>query len=260
MSDKSDDKTVSQKRAEAGRKGGLAAAGKPKTMTEAALKQRREAAKKSTGPITEAGKAASSRNGYKHGLYSKKTKADNWASMGMLEKPCKSTCPKFETCQPVKEGLTKPGQNCMDKQVYVEAFMAIMDIMQNGDGEYGYGMLANIGASAIAVLNDMREHIAHKSPVIMRPVINRQGEVVVNPETGEVYETPILNPVLVPYIKLLGELGVNLPELMATPRAIARDSNEKDLGDAVVDLFSGLGEKFGNRRIPHTIDGEADEL
>jgi hypothetical protein len=40
----------------------------PRTTTEAQINANRENAKKSTGPRTAEGKAASSRNGLKHGL------------------------------------------------------------------------------------------------------------------------------------------------------------------------------------------------
>lgn len=255
-SDKTPDtRTLSEKRAEAGRKGGKNGAGKEKTMTEAAVTQRQEASQHSTGPVTDEGKAASSRNSYIHGGYSAKSRAEQWGDMGLLTKPCKSTCPKFKECSLVADELTKPGGDCLDKQVYVEAFSSIMDTLANNDGEYAHGMLAKIGAEAIAVLHDMREHLAIKSPIIMQPIIARDGKPIINPETQKPYETPILNPILGPYITLLDKLGVNLPELMATPRAIAKDANEKELGDALGDMLSGLGDTFGRRKIPgRTID------
>lgn len=250
-----DNRTLSEKRADAGRKGGS----QKKTMTPAALEKQKNNAQKSTGPVTQEGKEASSRNAYIHGRYSEKTRAEHWANMGALTKPCKSTCPKYERCELVADGLTSPGQDCLDKQVFYEAFTSIMDSMQNSDGEYAHGLLAKISAEAIEVLHIMREHIAHKSPIIMQPIINKNGEVIVNPKTGEPYETPILNPVLDPYIKLLDKLGVDLPELMATPRAIAKDRTEKENGDKLVDLFSGLGDKFGTQK-RKTFDEKGNEV
>src|SRR5678815_1606287 len=110
---------------------------RPYTVSDAVLRQRRENQAKateasrelSTGPKTEEGKAAVSRNGWKHGRYSAINRAHfgvGATSMAKLfGKPCRTTCPYHPEnpertempCSLVLDGLTHAGGSCLDKTV-----------------------------------------------------------------------------------------------------------------------------------------------
>lgn len=253
-----DERTLSEKRADAGRKGGS----QSKEMTVAAVQQRRDASEKAqgkqTGPVTEEGKEASSRNAWKTGIYSQKTRASMWQGLGLgvFGKPCKSTCHKYP-CDAVNEGETKPGGDCKDMRVYVEAFDAIISGLSTNDPEYTHGLLAAQVAGAVDLLSQMRETIRDTGPMVLVPFVTSKGDLIKhNDELVGEYK---LNPLIPHYTKLLGELGLNLPELMATPRAVAKDATEKENGDKLVDLFSGLGEKFGMRK-RRTFNSDGEEV
>lgn len=224
-----------QQRREAAAKGGAA----KKTMTDAALQQRREAAALSTGPVTEEGKAASSRNNWRTGEYSAITKLDTWERMMLsaVGKPCKSTCAKYP-CSLVDDGATRPGGNCMDKEVFVQAFDSIMATLATGDVQHMHGMLAGTMAQAIDLVQQLRQHIAEDGALILKPFVDKEGNVV--KDEGKMVGTWVLNPVIPQLSKLLDVLGFSLPEMMATPKAIMTQKNKEDETDALADMFSDL--------------------
>lgn len=241
------EKEIAQRR-EAGRKGGLARKGQP--LSEAELQQRRDAAQLSTGPRTEEGKAASSRNNWRTGEYSAITKMDLWQRT-MLQvhgKPCQSTCEEYP-CKLVEDGLTQPGGDCMDKSVFVQAFDAIMATLATGDVQHAHGMIGAQIAGAMEILQKLRDEIV-KQPIAYKPLVNKSGDHI-----GDV---PMANPVLSQYVKLLGELGINLPEMMATPKAILQQKNSEEATDAVGELFGKLAQVANGTRPGRVINGEAE--
>ena len=145
-------------------------------LSEAELVQRRNASQIArehcTGPLTEAGKAASSRNGWKHGRYS----AINRAQFGLgassvaklFGKPCVTTCPYHpdnaerteSPCTLVLDGMTHTGGSCLDKTVFVYALQSLMDAMQDGDMDGMHGLLATEMASNLQVLQHIRSEVA----------------------------------------------------------------------------------------------------
>ncbi len=228
---------------------------RPYTMSDAALEQRRAAAAKGTaasmghhtGPVTEEGKAAVSRNAWKHGLYSVGTALWRELGYGMRGKPCLSTCQKYP-CDLVQSGVTEPGKDCLDRTVYLEAFDALMDTMHSGDVANAHGLLASQVAGALEILNQLREEIAEKGVVIYVPMFNKAGD-----QTGS---KPEANPALFHYVKLLGDLGINLAELMATPRAVKGAQEAEDANSMMAALVGGALARAGggpvrrNRIIP----------
>lgn len=214
-------------------------------MTEAALAQRQEAAQKSTGPITEAGKAASSRNAWKHGEFSRANSVWHEMGMGVMARPCLSTCCKYP-CELVEQELTGPGADCLDKTAYVEAFNSIMDVLESGEVAAVHGMLASQVAGAIEMLQQLRDFIRDQGVVIKQSMFNKNGE-----ETGHKW---IRNPALDSHTKLLGELGLSLPELMATPRAVAKGELAKEEVDVLSEMFGRLRNIPSPKRQGRTID------
>lgn len=221
------------------------------TMSEAALEQRREASKKgaeaATGPRTEEGKAVSSRNNWKHGLYS----AVNNQGLGWLElsavkafgRPCRKTCMKYP-CSLVQDGVTDAGGDCYDKTVYVEAFNSIIVSLQDGNHDNTHAMLAAQMAGAIDLLQQIREEIGEQGIVRLVPFVDKEGGVVLDPE-GNVVGKYVANPALPQYIKLLDTLGINLPELMATPKAIEGAKRAEKGDEAMRQFMEGIARAGG---------------
>lgn len=255
---------------------------RPYTMSDAAMAQRRAAqpaavaagtlAGKSTGPRTEEGKAAVSRNAWKHGRYS----AINRQSFGLgaasvsklFGKPCVTTCPYHpdnperteSPCSLVLDGLTHAGGSCLDKTVYVNALQSLMAAMQDGDMDGMHGLLATELAANLQIVNQIRQEIADHGITV--PVYERtkEGDVVLNPRTGEpmVFDLRI-NPALAALAKFTEAHGVNFAELMATPRARERIREDDD---AASGLASAIGAIMGRavKKIPgRVIDGEAGD-
>ena len=117
----------------------------------------------STGPVTEEGKAAVSRNGWKHGRYS----AINRAQFGLgatsvaklFGKPCVTTCPfhpdnperKEKPCGLVLDGLTHAGGSCLDKTVYVHALESLMGAMRDRHLSLDAAFLISAALAAMAL-------------------------------------------------------------------------------------------------------------
>lgn len=238
---------------------------RPYTMSEAALAQRRAnlpaAAAAATGPVTDEGKAASSRNGWKHGRYS----AINRAQFGqgatsiakMFGKPCVTTCPfhpdnpdRTEApCSLVLDGLTHAGGSCLDKTVYVHALDALMSAFTDGDMDGMHGLLATEMAANMQLLRSLREEIANNGLVVMIPHVSKDNEVAYDKDGHMVAHDYKPNPALIALIKFNETLGINLAELMATPKARRQI---KDDNDAAAGLQSLLGAIFNRaqRRLP----------
>lgn len=221
----------------------------PGPLNERELAARKANAQLSTGPKTEAGKTASSRNAWKHGLNSAAAKqafvngADSLAQS--FGKPCLTTCPKHPdnpdrtdtACGLVLDGMTHAGKNCLDKTVYVHAYAAILDGMEGAmDGMHA--VLAAEGAAALQLIHQLRTEITTNGMSVPQYAINKNGDVVCRPGTDE----PIVlgytvNPLWGVLIGLLDKMGVSLPEMLATPQARSRAKINDDTADAMTTLL-----------------------
>lgn len=222
--------------------------GKP--LSEAERQQRRDASVLSTGPITEAGKAASSRNAWKHGLTSVVAKqsfkagADSVAQL--FGKPCLKTCPihpdnpdrdqNRDPCSLVLDGITNAGGNCLDKAVYVNAFTSLIAAMENGDMEGIQGVMAGEAAAMLQILNQLRTEISKMGLMVRKPIILKGGTVLRDGEGEIIYGDLQVNPGLSQLIFLADKLGINLPEMLATPQSRSRAKT----GEQAADTFSAL--------------------
>lgn len=226
-----------------------------KPLSEAQLRQRREAAAKSTGPRTPEGKAASSRNAWKTGEHSAAAHLirDNWA-VAAFAKPCRTTCPQHP-CSLVDDGSTAPGGNCLDKTVYLQAFDRLLDSLQNGTADSMHEVLAAEAAGALELLRNLREEIAAHGLTREIPAFDKDGNPLLidgKPAPAKI----IGNPAIGPYIALLDRLGLNLPELLATPRAVKKIDAGEEVRDAFAELMGGVARMDFKRRGPVTIDQE----
>jgi len=244
---------------------------RPYTMSDAALAQRRanapvanEASRDaSTGPVTEDGKANVSRNAWKHGRYS----AVNRASFGLgatslaklFGKPCVTTCPfhpdnpqrEEKPCGLVLDGLTHAGGSCLDKTVYVHALDALMQAMAEGEMDGMHGVLAKEVASNLQIIDQVRQAIALAGVYIPQYEITKEGEVVIDPDTGKKLVADLkLNPAVFALAKLNDSLGINMAELMATPRQRQRLEDDDNAADGLQQAIGAIFARAGNRLKP----------
>lgn len=217
-------------------------------LSERELAQRRAAAQHSTGPRTVEGKARSSKNAWKHGLNSGVHQAhfDNGMAplIGATAKPCLSTCPKFP-CSLVDDGITSPGGSCLDKQVYVQAFAAIIDAVENKSMVGVAGLMASEMASTLQMLHDLKMQVTDLGPLIGIPMLNADGNVVTREDGTEVMGKYIPNPGWPIVLKTLEVLGISLPEALATPQAQSRAKVGEEQADAMQQALGGIFQRAG---------------
>jgi len=196
------------------------------TLSAAAIEARRRNAKKSTGPKTPEGKAASSRNAWKHGLY---------ASSRLLQfaKPCRSTCPKFSDCEIVGNGVTSPGGDCLDKEHLLEAVIAIDKAVREQDTDSLNELVAFELAEILQVIRRLRADILEDGTIIKSEKLNKEGEVI-----GYEYK---LHPGLLALPKLLSDFGLTLPDFRLTPKEIHRSKDVEDGVQTIAQILSGAG-------------------
>lgn len=232
-------------------------AGKP--LSEAELQQRRDAAKLSTGPRTEAGKTTVSRNAWKHGLTSslaKQTFRSGAESVAqMFGKPCLRTCPLHPDnpqrepdspiCGLVVDGLTNVGGNCLDKTVYVNAFTALMDAMAEGSLDGMHGVLAAEGAAMLQMLSEIRSSIARDGLMLKVPIVLKSGDVAKDGDGTIIAGDWKPNPLLPAMVMLFDKLGISLPEMLATPQARHRAKTGEDAAKTFQGLLGGIMQRAG---------------
>lgn len=237
-----------------------ARAARPIVVTERMVEANRRNAQLSTGPRTEEGKTASSRNAWKHGQDSRalrKSFANSGSESlaGLFGKPCKTTCPMHPDnpertvapCSLVEDGLTRAGGNCLDKTVYVNALAALADAMEAGHLGGVHAMMAAEGAKVMQLLHQMTEEISKRGILIPIPAVTKEGTVVLDEDGGIIAMDYKLNPALPAVQKMASDFGISLPEMLATPQAVSRAKTGKQAGDA---LSSLMGQIMGRAGAP----------
>jgi hypothetical protein len=197
------------------------------TMTEAARAQRQAAAAMSTGPTTLAGKAASSKNAWKHGKFAQ-------SRILGLGKPCKSTCPDFP-CSLVEEGRCTPGADCLDKEHLIEACLAIERALKEQDfGNFHDLMVMELGET-LQVVRELRASILEHGAVMESAHFDKEGKVI-----G--YELKP-HPSLLALPNLMKNLGISFTDFMMTPAAVERKKSGQEAAETLADILSGINRK-----------------
>ena len=213
-------------------------------ISQRQLEANRNNAQLSTGPRTEAGKAASSRNAWKHGRNSATAKV-TFAQHGaqalaqLWGKPCQTTCPIHpdnpasgdRPCSIVLDGMTSAGGNCLDKTVFIHALSAVHDAIDAGEMTGVNAMLAMEAGKFMQLLHEMAQEIATKGLMTAVPMVTKDGDVVYDREGKMVIAEYRLNPMIAGYTKLLSDVGISLPEMLATPQARARAKTTEQTHD-----------------------------
>ncbi len=216
--------------------------GKPgKPLSRVDVQQRRNAAKKSTGPKTEKGKAVSSLNRFKHGIYAKRLKAH------LRGKPCFSTCEKFNDCLFVLQGKTKPGGKCLDVadwEVVEETTEAIIMAMDCGDTTKLNAIAAANMSMLMALAHQMFLDVQSRGINVKEYLVNKDGNII----GSKTVDNPHINNL----IRILDKVGLNLSEFLATPKAqqqVATETEEAETAAAITRrLMDRLGPLSGNSK------------
>lgn len=195
------------------------------TLSDIALAARRNNAQLSTGPKTEAGKAASARNNWRHGMYAE-------SRILGLGKPCKSTCPKFP-CSLVDEGAVEPGGDCSDKEHLVKACKAIERALKDGSLDDLKDITTLHMAETLQVIGDLQGAILEFGPYMKSEKMDKDGKVI-----G--YELKP-NPALLPLSNLIKAFGLTMPEFMITPAAVERKKSDDKAVETIADIFRVAG-------------------
>jgi len=195
---------------------------RPYTLTPKALQQRRDAAALSTGPTTEAGKASSSKNAWKHGLHAR-TRILN------LGKPCKSTCQQYP-CTLVDDGATQPGQQCLDKEYMLACVEAVSRAVSNGDLSDLKDVVSLQLGQSLQVIDELQGSILEFGVYMKDEKMDKNGKVI-----GYAIKP---NPSLLALANLLKAVGVTLPDFMITPAALERKKTDDDTKETLATIFS----------------------
>jgi len=200
---------------------------RPYTLSDRALSQRRKNAQTikdeglATGPKTEDGKAHSSQNARKHGLY----------AQTFLDSPffrqCTSTCHQYP-CELVNNESTSPGLQCMDRKHFLDCFGAIHKAIQDGD-MYDMNEIAGVTLAKIQTLiNELIEHIGHQG-IMLRSKDVKDGKTIFRLD---------VHPGIDQLTKLLKVIGINYTEFMVTPRALDTAKTNRNLAKSLASRTS----------------------
>lgn len=233
-----------------------------KPVSQRKLEANRRNAQLSTGPRTEEGKAASSRNAWKTGQHSAVAKQafaqHGIASMARLwGKPCQTTCPMHPDnpaaeshCSLVLEGMTRAGGNCLDKTVYVQALSALHDAMERGELGGVHAMLAAEGGKVMQLLHELMSEITSTGLMTAVPFVTKDGEVVYDKDGKMLIADYKPNPMIPAYIKLLGDFGISLPEMLATPQSRERAKVGQQAADTFQTMMARIAQAAGRPSAP----------
>ena len=211
-------------------------------MSQAALRQRREANKSPEHAKAMIGNA----NAYKTGEHARNR-------IRQFFRPCKSTCPQFP-CELVDDKDTAPGSACLDKKNLVQSIHAVMKAMNNGKMDDLRELMAVQIGQGMEVLANLADDINTYGVKHLSEKIDKEGNVI-----GQELK---INPSLLPYAKLMETLNATPRDFMLTDSAREKQKDDKEAVETVVDRMSRIAlgfSKAGKQTVKDEEDGKATE-
>ena len=190
---------------------------RPYAMTEAALRQRQDAA--NSPAKAEAMKG--NQNAWKTGEYAR-------GFIRQIFRPCKSTCSRYP-CQLIEDGNTVPGESCLDKEEFTRALFAMETAVKSGKADSIKDLAALRIAGVWEVVRMLTEDILTDNTVVKSQKIDKEGNVIgfeVKP-----------HPSLLALAKLVEVSGLTAPEWMVTPRQIAKNDTDEKTNETLATLM-----------------------
>ena len=206
------------------------------TMSSEALAQRQAASHSPSKSASMEG----NRNSWKHGNY-----VENFVNK---IKPCKSTCSQYP-CTLVQEGETKPGDDCLDKADVISFYRAVHKAIATKELDDFNSLAALQISNTMKIVDMLIEDIIRDGTVVRREKHDAKDNLIVE------YVT---HPSLLALPKLVADLGLNPAEFMITPRAIAREDDDKKDRETITDGFTRIARAMGKIKGKgrKTVDGE----
>ena len=121
---------------------------------------------------------------------------------------------------------------CKSEEEVIQFFRAVHDAVKNKNFDDFNELAALQIANTIKVIDMLIEDIIRDGTVLKREKHDAKDNIIIE------YVT---HPSLLALPKLVADLGLNPAEFMITPRAIARDKNERDVGKTLAEMMSRAG-------------------
>jgi hypothetical protein len=202
------------------------------TMSEAALKQRRDAAQQPKPGMTGI------RNGWKHGRYA--------ASFLTRIKPCRTSCDKYP-CDIIAHGGTRPGGDCLDVKELLHVVKAVKEAMSDPKKTEDLQDIASLNiANSIKILEMLQEDIFRDGTIVKTEKPTQFGTVTE-------YK---LHPSMLAIPKMIQDLGMHPSEYMLTPKAQAKQKTEEESAKTLADIMADAAQRLGAARVKDKKDGE----
>jgi hypothetical protein len=188
------------------------------TLSDAAIEQRREAAKSTKKSEAMRG----NKNAWKHGQY----------AQGFIErfiKPCKSTCPDYP-CSLIEDEGTQPGGVCLDKSEILTTFEAIRKAVKEKEYDDINEIASLKVAGAMQIIKMLEEDILRDGTIFKEKMFSKDGVFL----SYKIKSHPSLEHLL----RMLPNLGLTLSDLFVTPKMIEKKNTEEEGYKTIGDMLN----------------------